>query len=335
MNVAQLLVAARNMLMAGSSNNTNIVNDPFWNDTQLLQLANQAQRKLWLIIRRAHKNYFTRTLRTTDSALTILGQTFTPSSLAWVSGTRSYTLPPDFMRMLSCTDLTASGDGDRLRLTFRDLRTEGMRALMNQSASSTPAGGFYADIVDKRTLLIRPIPASARDWEFIYERRLPPLRTRSTGTATIANGGTTVTFSATTLANRFMQVGDELIFSTSMSAPTADPSETYPVIESVDSATQVTLEGPYYTTDGSNLTAVGFIAARVSDIPDELHDALVFYMVKEAFKFGPNASLESSMLYQGMFDDQVQDIINDVETRQLNDGEEVSPYLGDEEAALY
>ena len=315
--------------MAGSSSNTNIVNDPFWNDTQLLQLANQAQRKLRLIITRAHKNYFTRILRTTDSSLTIMGQTFLPSSLAWVSGTRNYTLPPDFVRMLLATDLTSSGDSDKVRLTFRDLRSENMRELMTQNQGGNPAGEVLADIIGERTMLIRPIPASARDWEFIYERRVTPLRRRTTGTASISNGGTVVTLSSTALANRFMEAGMEMVLGTTSSVPTADPNEVYPVIDSVDSATQVTLEGPYYTADGSNLSGVGYIAASVSEVPADLHDAITYYIVKEAAKVGPNPSLELAMTAQGMFDELVLDIIGDVEMRQISDMETVEPYLED------
>lgn len=329
MNLAQMLIACRNLLMAGSASNANIVNDPFWNDTQLQQFLNQAQRKLWLAIRRAHQDYFTRTLRTTESALTILGQTFTPSSLRWSANTRSYTLPPDFVRMVQMTDLDADTGANRIRVVFDDVRTPTMRGLMNEDGGADQTGDYYGDILNGRTLIVRPIPGLTRDWEFIYERRLPPLRNRTTGTATVSNGGTTVTFSSSALANRFIEAGDELIFSTSATAPTADPSLVYPVIESVDSATQVTLEGPFYTDDGADRSAVAYIASSVSEIPVEYHDALVHYAVAQAFKIGPNAALESAMLYQGLFDDLLVDIVGDAEIRQTVEPQSVTAYLED------
>lgn len=329
MNVEQMIISARNLLMAGSASNTNIVNDPFWNDTQLLQLLNQAERELRKVVRRSNRDYFTRILRTTAAALTIFGETFTPSTLAWVSGTGQYTLPPDFVRLLQLTDLTASGGADRIIIRMEDLNREAFREVMNETAQSQSTGEYYAQIIGARTLLIRPIPGMVRDWEFIYERRLEPLRRRETGTASVNNNATAVTFSSTALANRFMRAGGELIFSTGAARPTADPSEIYSRIETVDSATAATLEGPWYTTDAANLSDVAYIYADVSEIPSEHHDCLVYYCVKEAFKMGPNANLKASLSYEGMYADQKQDLIGEVESRQTMDPEFVTPYLED------
>ena len=109
MNLAQIRVAARDLLTAGSGQNDAFPADDFWSDNELNNLANQAQSKIFNIIRQARADYFTRMLKSTDSALLILGQTFTPSTLTWVANQGEYILPPDFLRMKMISDLATSG----------------------------------------------------------------------------------------------------------------------------------------------------------------------------------------------------------------------------------
>ena len=241
MNLAQMRIALKSILTAGGGANTVIKADAYWSDKELNTYLNMAQNEVYKIIRRARSDYFTRVVRTTDPPFLVRGVLFDPSSLKWVPGQGSYNLPPDFVRLKLITDL----NGYPVRFTHADLARNEMKIIMN-----TPAGGgngeYLYDILGVRTLIIRPIPQEARDFEFVYEHLLPPLRDYTRGTVTATDGNTTVTFSDDAKIQQFIQAGDELIIGTLQEQATPDVDYQYPIVRSVDSPSQVTLESAYY-----------------------------------------------------------------------------------------
>jgi hypothetical protein len=321
MNLAQLKTQLRDLLTAGGGQNTATSKDDFWSESELGTYINMAQQEVYKIIRRARSDYFTRILRSTDSPLVISGQLFDPASLAWVAGQGNYTLPPDFVRMKLITDLSI----DNVRLIGSDIARNEFRVIMQMSGGNT-AREFLYDILGVRTLVIRPIPDTERQFEFIYEKMLDPLRDWSTGNVSVVNGNNTVTFSGITDIRTVFVPGDELIVGTSTAQATPDPDTVYPVIKSLDSPTQATLANVY---SGATQSGVKFTVSSVSEIPKHHHYLLVAKAAVYAFKKGTNPSSDAAALWQAEFDSMIPSLVNDVETRQGSDIETTMPYLED------
>lgn len=322
MNLAQIRAAVRDLLTAGGGQNVDISNDTFWTDSEINTYINKAQDEVYKIIRRSRSDYFTRILRSTDSALRIRSHLFVPSTLRWVVGQGNYSLPPDFVRMKLISDISS----DRVKLRASDIAKNELRILMNTNAGGTTREFLY-DIIGTRSLVIRPIPQDIRDFEFIYEKVLAILRDWSTGSVSVTNGSTIVTFTATADVLNRMSVGDELIVGTAAAQQaTPDPNEGYPVIKSLDSATQVTLEAPYL---GATASGVAYRVSSVSEIPVHHHQMLVAFAASQGFKKGTNPHLESADLWRAEFDAMIPSLVADVETRHGSDFETVDAYLED------
>jgi len=322
MNLAQIRSAVRDILTAGSGMNSVISADTFWADAEIDGYINMGQEELAKVIRRARADYFTRILRNTDPAIQILGQLFAPSTLGWTSAKGNYQLPPDFLRMKLITDLSGN---ERVRVMACDIAKNEFRVLMNQEGGSTAREYLY-DILGVRTLVIRPIPAESRDMEYIYEKRLPRMKDWNQGTVDLIKGNTIATFSvAADVLNR-MNLGDELVVGTTALAPIADPSQTYPVVKSLDSATQVTLEAPYLD---ASISGAKFLVSPVSEIPENHHWLLVAWAAIMGFKKGTNPHSDAVQQWTEVYSSQLPALISDVEIRQGSDIETVSPFLED------
>jgi hypothetical protein len=301
--------------------NTVVTADTFWADAEVDSYINTAQEELYKAARRARSDYFVRILRTTDSPLIILGQLFDPSTLRWVADQGNYQLPPDFVRMKLMTDLSS----ERIKIIASDIAKNEFRVLMNQEGGSTAREYLY-DILGVRTLILRPRPAEARDIEFIYEKRLPRLRDWSTGDVSVTNLNNTASFSVSADIQNRIVVGSELVVGTASLLPTADPTETYPVIKSIDSATQVTLEATYKDATIANAK---FRVSPVSEIPEHHHNLLVAYAAMIGFKKGTNPHTDSVAQWQDVYNSMIPSFISDVEIRQGSDPETVTAYLED------
>jgi hypothetical protein len=322
MNFAQMKVLLRDIITAGGGQNTALTTDDFWSNSELGSYINAGRQQVYQIIRRARSDYFTRIMRTTDPPLLIRGQTYDPSSLRWVANQGNYTLPPDFVRMKMITDLTA----DNVRLIGSDIAKNSFRVLMNQSGGNT-AREFLYDILGIRTIIFRPIPIDARDFEFIYEKNLEIMRDWNTGTVSLTLNSNTATFSAGADIQNRLVVGDELIVG---SGPTTqvipDPNIAYPVIKSIDSSTQVTLESIWLDATVNNYA---YTVSTVGEIP--LHHQYLHVVMAAvwAFKKGTNPSSDSAAIWQQEADKMIPSLINDVETRQGSDFDTSEPFLED------
>lgn len=65
----------------------------FWTDSQLTRFVNRAVARVWNEVRKLNDDYFMVTRTAADGALTILGESFTASTLAVSVGGTSITLP--------------------------------------------------------------------------------------------------------------------------------------------------------------------------------------------------------------------------------------------------
>lgn len=321
MNLAQIRSAVRDILSAGGGSNAVVSIDSFWADAEINQYINFAQDELFKVIRRARADYFTRIIRTTDVPLMIAGHLFDPATLRWVAGTGNYVLPPDFTRIKLITDLS----DDPVRIVASDIARAAFKGVM-QSTGGGVAREYLYDVLGIRNLILRPVPQEVRDLEFIYEKRLPRLRDWSNGTCSVINGNNTATFSVTTNLLDRVVVGSELLVATGSVLPTPDPTEVYPVIKSIDSNTQVTLESVYINPTASDKL---FYISPVSEIPEHHHQLLVAYAVILAFKKGTNPHSDSVQQWLDVYNSMLPSLISDVEIRQGSDIETVEAYLED------
>ncbi len=324
MNLAQMRMAVRDILTAGLGSNSAIGEDSFWTDVEINYNINRAQTEVYKVIRRARADYFTRILRSTDTALRIGGADFDPSTLRWVSGQGNYVLPPDFVRMKMITDLS----GDRVRLTASDVAKQEFRILLNSQA---PGNGseFLYDILGVRTLVIRPLPSDVRDFEFIYEKTLPLLRDYSVTLGYVFNTVTTVTVMSGEALK--VQVGDEVIVG-DLATVRPDPNRAYTAVRSVDSSVQVTLEGfsESYNTDIAGNGGPGPVTfSSVTEIPTAHQHMLVNLAASFCFSKGTGPHTDCAAIWRGHYDNAIPDLINDVESRQGSDLETAEAYLED------
>lgn len=322
MNLAQMRIAVRDILTAGGGSNTVMNTDDFWNDSEINFALNRAQDELYKVIRNARADYFTRIVRSTDGSLVLRGQTFDPSTLRWVPEQGNYALPIDFVRMKLITDLSS----DRVRMSASDLTKSEFRILMHENAGGVTREYLY-DILGVRTLVVRPIPGEARDFEFIYEKRLQPLRDYTTGNVYALEDSTLAIFTSSVTAN--FEVGDEIIANNTK----PDPNKQFSVIKSIDSPTQVTLESvwvdPTYDLAGNGTSPTSYIVSSVSEIPRHHHQLLVCLAASYCFKKGTNPHMESAAIWRSEYDSMLPLLINEVESRQGSDVETANAYLED------
>lgn len=146
----------------------------FWSNAQLNRYINRAKDRVWNRVKALNEDYFTITRASTDGSLTILGETYAASSFQIVSGTRDYTLPPDFSEM-KLIEVTTDNYED-VRFVHRDMAHPEMRALLEITDDQTPSY-FVFDIIGERTLRIAPTSNTTLDLNITYVQILPELTT--------------------------------------------------------------------------------------------------------------------------------------------------------------
>lgn len=330
MNLYQLRTAVRDAMTAGGGNNVRPAFDYFWSDTAVNYYINFAQRKLHQDLKRARRKYFVRTLNSSDSALTIFKQTFTPSTLKMQNGVGEYTLPPDFMRMLLMTDLRTDA---KARFRFSDLVKEEFRMIYDDTPTQV-IGAFLCDIIAQRTLVVRPIPQDEFNVRYMYEKRLEPLRDYSAGLCTVAQNATSVSFTADVVMANIV-AGMDLIVGVSTgqnaSGSAVDPSWIYPQIDSVNSAARTaTLKGPFVSADDVYAASRVFTVSGVSEIDSEYDDLLIAEAIIKGLSQGTNPHTDAALYWKGEVERLRADMVGDAEIRQEQDIETVEAYLEDE-----
>ena len=144
----------------------------FWTQAQLLIFANRAKDRVASEVRKLRHVYFTVTRSSTDGSLTILAETYLASSFAIVAGTRTYTLPPDFMSMQLIETIT-SGYED-VRFVYRPLNHPDMRSALAYVGNIAPST-FYFTISGERTLRVVPPSDTALDLRITYIQQFADL----------------------------------------------------------------------------------------------------------------------------------------------------------------
>ena len=235
-----------------------------WIAEEKVDLANEVYELMQPALRLAHQHFFARRMLSTDASTTILRQTYAPSSLTLVAGTRLYTLPPDFVEVIRLSPLISTTDLTNQGVRFSH-RMVGAPEFVDRDLSGGGGyGGYLFTIQGERFLRLSPDAQVAMDVELVYVAQRPPLN--RTVAVTVSVSGTTVTGTTTTFSDDIQMGRAEIILGTSGvgTVPTPSVSRVYPVVSTVDSNTSLTLVGP---TPGTYAGGTGYILASVPEIP--------------------------------------------------------------------
>lgn len=129
-----------------------------WRDSDLLTWINKGMTRVMLKIREQRSHWFDRVVTTDDSASTIKGETYTPSTaLICTSGASTLTLPPDCIEVVSLmpTDQTLLDRG----VSFRYMPFNSPEYVRAQRLSTTYITGtwqYLYDIRSKTTVQVAP-----------------------------------------------------------------------------------------------------------------------------------------------------------------------------------
>ena len=146
------------------------ISPSFWPTGDPIQFVNRAKDRVTLEVRKADQGYFEVTRTSLDGVSSILGASYDCASFRLVSGTRDYTLPPDFQALLANQCVTSSYEG--LRLAFRRHTSPDFRRALDETSVQTPC---YYTLTGERTWRVAPRPDAALDFELTYVHIVPDL----------------------------------------------------------------------------------------------------------------------------------------------------------------
>lgn len=269
MNVAQIIKSAR---LKSDAIRVDRTISPLWTDEELVDLANEVTDHMAPHLRMTHRHYHQTRMLSTDASLTILGQTFDPTTMHLISGTQFVTLPPDCVEVLRLTPIvnSSSPENSIVRFIPRDIADpayieadiEGQQLQVN--GAGLGRFGYFYDIVGQRTLRFAPIITTTIDVELLYVARKQAMALHSTGTVNVT------TTAVTGLAQSgqdftLVPLPCEFIVGTT-EAPDPDPSRIYPAVSSIASATSLTL-----SSSGGTAAYAKYMLASVPVVPEQHH----------------------------------------------------------------
>lgn len=121
---------------------------------------------MWAEVRKERKDYFLSTRKSTDGSVTILGETYTTSSLALTASTvLDLTLPPDFTELRTFSVITTSYEWVTIKM--RTVTDANYRAARQYPDASSPSI-LYGAITNERTLSLGPKTDTALDTQLVY-----------------------------------------------------------------------------------------------------------------------------------------------------------------------
>jgi len=302
----------------------------FVTQPELLVWAQEGHTLMLNRLRQAHQDFGLTIRSSTDADMRWNGITYDPSSFGLTTTARTYTLPPDLIELRQIRAIT-SGEEERL-FVFRDLAHPSAASLARSESSTTTAGTIYCDVIGERTLRLALPPDTAMDIELSYVARPSKLAIYSTGTVSTTQNSATVTGASTPawVINELTPPLD-LIISTDGNAPVivgqtagvvfVDPSVLHLPVTSIDSATTLTLAGPYLP---AAVSTKGYLLASVPSIPEDFQWLLVRYvtaMIRWKASGSPTPDLSDFQVKLG-------DLSVSTSERQTADPEFVEDYFG-------
>lgn len=242
-----------------------------WTTEETLNAVNIAMERAARIMRLAGAQALTVSLKSTDPSTTYVTGTYDPGSLTITAGTTDYTLPPDFVTVISILPIDAEFDEVRFipaelyQRAYADNRTIQDVDLM--SVENTPATYRYT-IIGERTLRISPTPQDTFDIELLYRYRPAKLQVYSLGVIKTTNLSASVHGVGVTWQTAGLRVPIELVV-----GPNAvDLNQYYQRVSSFTSETDLTLTYPWQGESFPYGTA--YKLASVPPLPEEHHQWL-------------------------------------------------------------
>ena len=267
MNCLQIMRQARSEVDALRSGGT--VHSGMWIDEEVLAALNTSMNRTARLLRLAGSDLLTKTMNSGDANQDLITESYDPSSLALVDGTTDYTLPPDFVRLVSLRITTAGYEGVVFKpssLNSEDFITQRSIPVAELGSGTNRDMVFSYVIIGARTLRLAPTPRDAVAIELVYHYRPPRLRFYNTGTVTTA-ASTSVTGSGTSWLSVGLRTPAD--FLSQVTATTGVSMDAYYAeIASIETNTALTLSRSFTGTTGSGQT---YYIAMTPTLPEEHH----------------------------------------------------------------
>lgn len=268
MNLAQLVRKARyevDAIRAGGATSG------LWLDEEVNDAVNTAVDAAYTLLRLADSEIVTKSMKSTDSATDLISESYSPSSLAIVSGTSDYTLPPDLVTFVGMVPITAGFEEIRFRPARASQRYfQEMRSLLNTDTGSArnSVDTFSYLIFGARTLRIVPTPRDSYDVELVYRFRPPRLQTYSTGKIVLTQGSTAASgVGGTDWVGSGLRAPIEIVLGT---ASDVLLNAYYPAVSSITNSGNLVLTRSYPGL-GTGVGGAAYLLSMVPWLPEEHH----------------------------------------------------------------
>lgn len=301
---------------------------------ELLSWANDAKDKIEKRLRTVHQDYNLVFRSSTDASFRWDGFTYAPSNFQLVSGTQSYTLPPDVLEVRRIRAITAGEEARGFR--HEDLSSPEFvsKERLDALADNTTGGELLWDIVGERTLRLAQSPETTLDIEIAYIPRSRRLQVYTTGTVTPTQDSATIPGASTLWVDDEVNPFADILISTTTGAPQivtqtaglvyVDPSRTYNPIASIESDTSLTLHGAWLTA--TLAAGRGYMIASRFPFPVEFAHLAADWVSYRILKKARSADQTS---FKESFDDGLQELAPDTAERQTADPEFAEDHLFD------
>lgn len=266
MNVLQIMKQARFEVDAIRASNTA---SGMWLDEEVLSACNIAMDRTARLLRLSGSELLTKTMTSSGSAVDLITESYSPSSLTWVVDQTDYTLPPDYVRLVSLRITTTGFDGIRFRPAT--LQSPGFMDQFSIPVDQLASGDnsnnvYYYSFIGPRTIRFAPAPQDVVTLELIYHYRAPRLKYYNTGTIARTNADATITGTSTEWVDVGLRTPLEFLPGIT-AASSVDLSTYYPTVNTLDSNTSLELRKASTTTS----TGTSYFLAMVPVLPAEHH----------------------------------------------------------------
>jgi hypothetical protein len=240
-----------------------------WIDEEVLSALNTSMARTARLLRLAGSELLTKTMDSTDAAEDFITESYDPGSLTWVADQTDYTLPPDFVRLVSLRISTDGYEAVTFRPTslndqnFADLRSIPVDELSGANDSDQ---SYLYSILGPRTIRFAPAPQDVVDLELVYHYRPPRLRYTNDEDVDTTSGDATVTGNSTLWLTEGIRLPCEYLpLVTATTGVVMDAY--YPTVDSIDSDTSLELK----KVATANATGAAYFLAMVPTLPEEHH----------------------------------------------------------------
>jgi hypothetical protein len=152
------MMATMNQLINEVRGDINEFTQNVWRNTDIVTWLNDGIQAVVSESNEVTEDWYTRRMRSTDSAETIHGESYNPSGLTIVAATDLYTLPPNVLQIRSIDPLTSANHAAGIQFLPRAL-TDYEVARVRRFTVESPAIYYYT-VIGTRTLRIVPTPAA-------------------------------------------------------------------------------------------------------------------------------------------------------------------------------